>query len=281
MWKYITIFAYIGLAFGAFVFYKNFDAMVTEKGDETVDGEIITLQERFLTAIEKNKQRDFSETTQRYAEMREAWYKSEVEYYDKVTQRARELKEQYESETNATREKNRALQEDIDRLKSELDKTKRELAAIMEMEVSDDFNMAEFGKTVATLKHNNDTTELKVADEVKTIENLDEQNKRLTALLEEAKKTYQERQLRISPEELKCTVCKADQLWDYVILDAGIDHGIVIGSRLAAMRNGEQVAELNVTTVERNRASAKVIYNTLRTGDRVKVGDSVIAVRKK
>ena len=47
------------------------------------------------------------------------------------------------------------------------------------------------------------------------------------------------------------------------------------------MRNGEQVAELNVTTVERNRASAKVIYNTLRTGDRVKVGDSVIAVRKK
>ena len=28
MWKYITIFAYIGLAFGAFVFYKNFDAMV-------------------------------------------------------------------------------------------------------------------------------------------------------------------------------------------------------------------------------------------------------------
>ena len=213
--------------------------------------------------------------------MREAWYKSEVEYYDKVTQRARELKEQYESETNATREKNRALQEDIDRLKSELDKTKRELAAIMEMEVSDDFNMAEFGKTVAALKHNNDTTELKVADEVKTIENLDEQNKRLTALLEEAKKTYQERQLRISPEELKCTVCKADQLWDYVILDAGIDHGIVIGSRLAAMRNGEQVAELNVTTVERNRASAKVIYNTLRTGDRVKVGDSVIAVRKK
>ena len=167
MWKYITIFAYIGLAFGAFVFYKNFDAMVTEKGDETVDGEIITLQERFLTAIEKNKQRDFSETTQRYAEMREAWYKSEVEYYDKVTQRARELKEQYESETNATREKNRALQEDIDRLKSELDKTKRELAAIMEMEVSDDFNMAEFGKTVAALKHNNDTTELKVADEVR------------------------------------------------------------------------------------------------------------------
>ena len=82
MWKYITIFAYIGLAFGAFVFYKNFDAMVTEKGDETVDGEIITLQERFLTAIEKNKQRDFSETTQRYAEMREAWYKSEVENYD-------------------------------------------------------------------------------------------------------------------------------------------------------------------------------------------------------
>ena len=66
-----------------------------------------------------------------------------------------------------------------------------------------------------------------------------------------------------------------------MILDAGIDHGIVIGSRLAAMRNGEQVAELNVTTVERNRASAKVIYNTLRTGDRVKVGDSVIAVRKK
>ena len=70
-----------------------------------------------------------------------------------------------------------------------------------------------------------------------------------------------------------------DPTWDYVILDAGIDKGIVIGSRLAVMRGSQKVCELSVTLVENNKSSCDVVYSTMRPGDKVRPGDTVVAVR--
>ena len=107
------------------------------------------------------------------------------------------------------------------------------------------------------------------------------ESERLTALIAAARKLAQDRQARLSPPELKCNVLTADRQWDYVILDAGINKGIVIGSRLAVMRNGKKICELNVTLVESTRASCDVVYSTMITGERVEVGDSVVSVRNK
>jgi electron transport complex protein RnfA len=60
---------------------------------------------------------------------------------------------------------------------------------------------------------------------------------------------------------------------------SGIDKGIVIGSRLAVMRGEQKVCELTVTLVEGNKSSCDIVYSTMRPGDKVHPGDSVVAVR--
>ena len=79
--------------------------------------------------------------------------------------------------------------------------------------------------------------------------------------------------------QLKCAVVSVDPTWDYVILDSGIDKGIVIGSRLAVMRGSQKVCELTVTLVESNKSSCDVVYSTMRPGDQVQPGDTVVSVR--
>ena len=74
-------------------------------------------------------------------------------------------------------------------------------------------------------------------------------------------------------------VVVADPTWDYVILDAGIDKGIVIGSRLAVMRGSQKVCELTVTLVENSKSSCDVVYSTMRPGDKVRQGDTVVSAR--
>jgi hypothetical protein len=105
------------------------------------------------------------------------------------------------------------------------------------------------------------------------------ESERLQGLIAAAKKLAQDRQARISPPELNCRVLTADRQWDYILLDAGIDKGIVIGSRLAVMRGDKKICELNVSLVESNRASCDVVYSTMVTGERVEVGDKVVSVR--
>ena len=64
--------------------------------------------------------------------------------------------------------------------------------------------------------------------------------------------------------------------WGFVTLNAGNAAGVVPGSALDVLRNGEVVAKLKVTAVEQNRAVADILITddqpytvALRSGDRV------------
>ena len=101
-----------------------------------------------------------------------------------------------------------------------------------------------------------------------------------SAVQEMARKLGQDRQARLSPPELKCSVTYVDPSYAFLMLNAGIDNGgVVIGSRLAVMRGDKKICELNVTNVQSRQSIAYVVKGTMLAGESVKVGDRVVSVR--
>jgi len=65
--------------------------------------------------------------------------------------------------------------------------------------------------------------------------------------------------------------------WGFVTLNGGEIQGVVPGSTLEVLRDGDVVAKLKVTTVESNRAAADIIMDTLVSGEALRNGDKVVA----
>ena len=61
--------------------------------------------------------------------------------------------------------------------------------------------------------------------------------------------------------------------------DALADLGVVPGSKLAVMRDGNKIAELDVNAVESRVSTATILPSTVTAGERVEAGDVVVSVR--
>lgn len=77
---------------------------------------------------------------------------------------------------------------------------------------------------------------------------------------------------------MKAKVNRIDRRLGFVMLSEGIKSGVVGGSRVAVMRAGEKIAELSVTAVSANAATADIIHSSLKEGENIVVGDAVIPV---
>ena len=77
---------------------------------------------------------------------------------------------------------------------------------------------------------------------------------------------------------MKTTIRSIDRRLGIVTLAAGIRSGVIGGSRVAVIRGGEKIAELNVKAVSANLATADVIQSSLQEGLDVAPGDVVIPV---
>lgn len=84
---------------------------------------------------------------------------------------------------------------------------------------------------------------------------------------------------RISPSELKASIASVHQALGFVIINAGGNKGVVLGSNLAVMRGNEKVGELVVSSVEKNRSSADIVPGSLGANQMLMPGDTVVAVR--
>lgn len=132
---------------------------------------------------------------------------------------------------------------------------------------------------ISDLLRENDELRASIDREDRTIADLTSESERLSTQISEQKKLAQDRQARLSPPDLECRVSYVDPNWGFVRLDAGINKGIVIGSRLAIMRGDVKICEINVTNVETRAAAGEVVRSTLMTAESVKPGDRVISVR--
>ncbi len=275
MWKYIISGAVVLLLGSSFFFYKNHSAMTA------ASGEVATVQNRFADAVKKSHDIELDKSIKQYADLRTAYFKRELERFDeeKAALDAEDAPIVTEiSQANADLE---AAKADFNKFKEEFAAFKRSAAEVVELEDEDDDVLQTVGQKIAELVEKNNGVEAQIAQEQAQIAELGAESERTLAKIAAARKLNSDRMARLSPPELSCTVITADPNWDYVTLDGGINKGIVIGSRLAVMRGDVKVCELNVTLVEGSRSICDVVYQTIRPGDRVRVGDRVISVRNK
>ncbi len=85
---------------------------------------------------------------------------------------------------------------------------------------------------------------------------------------------------RLSPPNLKTRVSQVMGDFNVVVIEGGAsDLGVVPGSKLAVMRDGNKIAELDVNAVEARVSTATILPNTVTAGEQVEAGDVVVSVR--
>ncbi|RPJ31826.1 MAG: hypothetical protein EHM17_01325 [Verrucomicrobiaceae bacterium] len=68
--------------------------------------------------------------------------------------------------------------------------------------------------------------------------------------------------------------------WGFVTLAAGNNGGVIANTTLNVVRGGEVIAQLLVTAVERNSASASIVPDSVAPNVSLMVGDRVVAAQK-
>ncbi len=242
------------------------------------EGEIPNIQKLMSDTAARNRELATEARDKSYAELRQEWFDAE-------TARLQEEKATDDSEAEGLAQEVTEIstslteaEEEFKRVEAELKKVVEDLVAAAGLE-SDGDDLSIIGDTVQTLSEDLEAKQVELAKEEASVKALETEEARLKGMVEAGRKLNLDRQSRISPPELQCRVLLVDPNWSYIILDSGLDQGIVIGSRLAVMRGDVKICELNVTVVESNRASADVVYNTLLVGEEPQAGDTVVSVR--
>ncbi len=275
MWKKIIIGSVVLFVASSYLYFANNDAMTA------ADGEVAFLQQQFRDTADKSKEYHIDRYIKAYADMR-------TEEFARLKEKYEQEKTEYESDSATKREEIARIQSMCEGVENELKTIRDELAALLndaasavDMESDSDMELREVAEKVTEFIQSNEALRRKVAEADGAIVALGAESERCQKLIAEGKKLSQDRRARLSPEDLSCSVLNSDPQWDYVILDAGVDKGIIIGSRLAVMRGDVKICELNVTLVESNRSSCDVVYNTLKPGESVRPGDKVVTVKTK
>lgn len=81
----------------------------------------------------------------------------------------------------------------------------------------------------------------------------------------------------VLPQELRGKVLATDPKWDFVVLDIGIDQGVLEDGELLVNRNGKLVAKVRVSSVEKTRCIANIVPGW-KIGEVIE-GDSVLPVQ--
>ncbi len=273
MWKYIIIAAVVLFLGACFLFYKTNDALT---GPE---GEVAAVQSQFDMARKKVVDIEKDKAIKRYAELRMAYFKQQSDKYNEERAAIEAEDAPFDQEIAKANADLETAAADFKKYNEELKAFQRKAAEAAGAEDAAEDDLQVIGESIAALVESNNALEAQAAAEEKMTKELEAETVRTQAMIESAKKLAADRMARLSPVELKCSVVMTDPTWDYVILDAGIDKGIVIGSRLAVMRGSQKVCELSVTLVENNKSSCDVVYSTMRPGDKVRLGDTVVSAR--
>lgn len=277
MWKY-TILPAIALFLGAgFFFCKNNDALTAP------DGEVAAFQSQFRTAVKKSGEIEQDKAIKKYAELRADFFRAQADEYKAQAEEAAAQQASVEQDCTTLVAQIESIKSASKLASETFNKFRSEALTAAELDSTDVSDDEDFRVTIisklAEAANANEGTESQISSKQAQIAALQNETKATLDLIAAAKKLSSDRMARLSPPELSCSVLSADPNWDFVILDAGIDKGIISGSRLAVHRGDKKICELSVTLVEGARCSCEVIYSTMRPGDRVQVGDKVTAVR--
>lgn len=183
------------------------------------------------------------------------------------------LRGEVEKQTKA----NAVVDAEIKTKQSELDSTKSEVADAQE-KLKELGDLEELAPKIERLQASIAELKEQVATLNTEIERLRGEKTTTSQVLVAAKTKQSQITSGQSFPTMKTTIRSIDRRLGIVTLAAGIRSGVIGGSRVAVMREGEKIAELSVKAVSANLATADVIQSSLQEGVNVAPGDVVIPV---
>ena len=81
-----------------------------------------------------------------------------------------------------------------------------------------------------------------------------------------------------SQPNLRTRINSVFRNYGFVTLASGDSAGVVAGSKLSVLRNGEEIAQIEVTAVEANSSSANIIPSSIKEDASISIGDVVVPV---
>lgn len=238
------------LALAAFVAFKNKDAYQNEVNHRQEEERKLTASQERLKTAQTNlasTQKELSDTKTEVAKLRE------TEAAQKKSNDG--LKEQIETKTAET-QKN----------KSELDAIKAKIAEIGEIK--------EIVPKVKAMTAAVEDAKQQIADNTTKLANLTSENTRIETFIQ----VLRDEDKMVSNKESYFKGAKISNIypnWGFVTLGSGSNAGVVAGSTLEVVRDGQTVAKLLVSAVENNTASASIVPDSLAQDTVLMVGDKV------
>lgn len=274
MWNKILIVALLIFSGSVYVFITTHAAMSQPQGEAATTQQ---LQQDITTKVADIA---LDERIKAYADMRTEHFEQESASYDAKKEdfdtQSSDMQTRIE-ELNASAAK---VDAEFKSLEESLSKVMQEGAIAVGAELGS-FEISDISASIVALDENIKVTEKKIGEVDASIAAGEVEDNRLNAIIAKIEGLNSDRQARLSPLDLACTVLSSDSNWNYVILDAGADKGIVIGSNVAIMRGDVKIGELLITLVEKNRASGDIVFESMLPGEVIKVGDKIVSARKK
>ena len=115
------------------------------------------------------------------------------------------------------------------------------------------------------------------AEELKTVLQAAEGK---VATLSTENQRYQERRAKyvaeVSRNAVEYAITAIDPRWGFVVFNAGEGSGVDPTQPMLVFRNGQRIAMLKITSVDKNQTVADIIPASIKPGQRLEVGDKVI-----
>lgn len=244
----------IVLAFSAFVAWKNkelFEKAVSDTAKQAIDKETNTNTYNGLL--------------------------DEIKGLKAIREKAEASRDGLRAEVAKQTEANGAVESQIKTKETELASTKAEVADAQE-KLKELGDLEELAPKIERLQASIAELKEQVATLNTEIERLRGEKSSTSQVLVAAKTKQSQITSGQSFPTMKTTIRSIDRRLGIVTLAAGIRSGVIGGSRVAVIRAGEKIAELNVKAVSANLATADVIQSSLQEGVNVAPGDAVIPV---
>lgn len=171
--------------------------------------------------------------------------------------------------------KNKAVADEISEKEGELTSTK-ERVADKEEKLKELGDLELLAPKIERLQASTDELTDQVAILNTQVDRLRGEKSRTADALATAKKKLSDITSGRSLPTMKTKIRTISRSLGFVTLGTGMNGGVIGGSKVAVMRGGEKVAELNVTAVSANTATADIVQSSLKEGESVSVGDTVI-----
>lgn len=255
MWRILTIISGIVLAVSAWIGLLNNGKLEAEKAD-----------------LDKNKAslakvvNDLKETKDSLAEAIE-------QKEAKIAQRKAQ-----EEEKNSVAASNETMSGELATMETSMTTDKERLASIRE-KMKDAPNLDELEDKIKTQTQEDATMAQQVADAEAKMVAAEARIKTLEQQVKSAEQREEDIRNHLSPASLSAQLVSVNNALGFVILNAGVNQGVVGSSRLAVMRGSEKVGELMVSAVERTRSAADIVPGSVGEGVTLMPGDKIIAIR--